>query len=335
LDVGAGDHVLTTCVSDYGSHLGILAQNALPVFCDIDPDTGNMTAETIRAAMTPETKAIIVVHWQGLLCDMDPIIKLSEETGIPIIEDCCQCPLGKYKGRSAGSMGIMGCFSCDAEKHFSTEHGGVVISNSKELIDKCYQYAVMRGAYMQPGYGRRYNMMGLNYRFGQMEAAVGLAQLTELPRLNENRCRTMAQLSGLLCEIPGVDVLHPPSDVDCLYWIFPIMFDMGMFDADIYTLGEAINAEGVSGCSHLPYYYLPESHELLKSRGGLYGDTGCPFDCPYQKGKNDYTALSLPGAMTYINRTVRWVISDQYSEEDVRLIALAVKKVADHFRKQS
>ncbi len=333
LDVGAGDEVVTTPISDFGTYAGIFSQNALPVFADIDPDTGNITAESIEKVLSPYTKAIVIVHWHGLLCDMDPIMELSKRTGIPVIEDCCQTPLGSYKGRMAGTMGTIGCFSMDAEKHLSTEHGGILTTDSKELADKAYKFAVMRGCYVEEGFGRKYDTLGLNYRYGQLEAAVGLAQLDILPEQNKRRIELASSLMEKLSGIDGIIPLTIPEGSMCLYWIFPIIFDMDRFNTDIFTLGKALDAEGIKGCSHIPYYLITDSHLCLKERKNLYGKTGCPFDCPYQHRKIIYDTNDLPGAQKYISRTVRWVWSDKYSEGDVERIYLAVKKVADYFRK--
>ena len=333
LDVGAGDEVVTTPISDFGTYAGILSQNALPVFADIDPDTGNITAESIEKAISPYTKAIVVVHWHGLICDMDSIMELSERKGIPVIEDCCQTPLGSYKGKMAGSMGTIGCFSMDAEKHLSTEHGGMLTTNSKELADKAYKFAVMRGCYVEEGFGRKYDTLGLNYRYGQLEAAVGMAQLDILPEQNKKRIKLASSLMKKISEIDGIIPLKIPEGSMCLYWIFPVIFDMEKFNADIYTLGKALDAEGIKGCSHIPYYMITDSHLCLKERKNLYGKTGCPFDCPYQHRKIIYDSNDYPGAIKYISRTVRWVWSDKYTEDDIERIYLAVKKVADNFRK--
>ena len=197
-------------------------------------------------------------------------------------------------------------FSTDAEKYLSTEHGGVVITNDKALHDRAYQYSIMRGAYIEPGYGRKYDMLGLNYRFGQMEGAVGLAQLETLPMLNANRKRACGAISDAMRKLDGILPLKAPDGSECLYWIYPVMFDMGKFSAGIKTLGDALCAEGIEGCSHIPYYLITDGYGPMQKQRGLYGDTACVFDCQYQKQKIDYAVLDLPGARAYVSRTVRW-----------------------------
>jgi dTDP-4-amino-4,6-dideoxygalactose transaminase len=310
--VREGDEVIVTSVSDYGSLAGILALNAVPVFSDIDPDTGNVDAALLEGCVTPRTKAMVIVHWHGTICDMDPIIALSRKTGIPLIEDCCQCPFGEYKGKKAGTMGDIGCFSFDAEKHLSTEHGGMLITNNEEMYERAFKYAINRGAYTVPGYGRKYDLIGLNYRYGDLEAAVGLAQLDTIQAQNERRVALAQRLIDRISTIEGVRPLAVPEGSSCLYWIFPVAFEMDRMQADIRTIGEAISAEGIAGCSHLPYYFFIDSCEFLQL---------------------SHRRDRFPGALAYISRTVRWVWNDKYSDDDIERMYAAIRKVVNFFRK--
>jgi len=313
--VSEGDEVVVTAVSDYGSLAGVLALRAIPVFCDIDPDTGNVDAARIALCLTAKTKAIIAVHWHGLICDMDPIMALARDKGIPVIEDCCQCPLGEYKGRKAGTIGDIGCFSFDAEKHLSTEHGGMLLMRERAYYDRAFKFSIGRGAYQVEGFGRKYDMFGLNYRYGDLEAAVGLAQLEILPRQNARRMALAHELSAKLATIDGIVPLRIPEGSSCLYWIFPVFFEMEKFAADIRTIGEAISAEGIVGASHVPYYFFPDSVEYL------------PL------AQMNFRREQMTGALTYIARTIRWVWNDKYSSHDIDRMYEAIKKVADYYRK--
>lgn len=315
LGVGAGDEVVVTSLSDFGSAAGIIGQNAIPVFSDIDPNTGNVDAVRLEKWLTEKTKAIVVVHWHGLICDMDPIMSLAGERNIPVIEDCCQCPLGEYKGRKAGTIGDIGCFSFDAEKHLSTEHGGMLIMNDKGIYERAVKFAIARGGYPVEGFGRKYDMFGLNYRYGDLEAAVGMAQLDILKEQNERRVRLADRLNEKVSTIDGVLPLHVPDESSCQYWIYPLFFEMEKFSTTIRTIGEALSAEGISGASHVPYYFFPDSIEYL------------PFDLLNVHREN------YPGAIRYISRTIRWVWNDKYSFEDIDLMYTSIKKVADYFRK--
>ncbi|MBE2188128.1 MAG: DegT/DnrJ/EryC1/StrS family aminotransferase, partial [Candidatus Kapabacteria bacterium] len=120
-------------------------------------------------------------------------------------------------------------------------------------------------------------MLGLNYRFGQMEGAVGLAQLETLPMLNANRKRTCKMISDAINQLDGILPLKIPEGSECLYWIYPVIFDMNKFNTDIKTLGDAIKAEGITGCSHIPYYLITDGYEPMINQTGLYGNTACVF----------------------------------------------------------
>jgi len=207
-----------------------------------------------------------------------------------------------------------------------------LITDDKVIFDKAHQYAIMRGAYVEPGYGRKYDMLGLNYRLGQMEGAVGLAQLETLPELNANRKRTCGAIAEATYKLDGILPLVIPEGSECLYWIYPVIFDMDRFDTDIKTLGDALSAEGIDGCSHVPYYLITDGYEPMKNRKGLYGDTSCVFNCPHQKQEMHYDNLELPGARMYVSRTVRWVICDRYTEQEVEKIIKAITKVVIYFR---
>ncbi len=145
LGLGPRDEVVVSAISDYGSLAGVIAEGALPVFSDVNVRNGCVTAEDIEKVVTSRTKAIIVVHWYGLMCDMDPIMDIARDRGIVVIEDCCQNPLGDYKGRKAGTTGDIGCFSFDAEKHLPAECGGAVVTDSDELAAKINKFANLRG----------------------------------------------------------------------------------------------------------------------------------------------------------------------------------------------
>ena len=124
------DEVITSPITDQGTLIGILYQNAIPVFADLEPHTYNLDPASVEARITPRTKAIIVVHLAGYPCDMDSIMEIARKHGIKVIEDCAQAYMTRYKGRLAGTIGDYGCFSTNDFKHISTGDGGMVLINS-------------------------------------------------------------------------------------------------------------------------------------------------------------------------------------------------------------
>jgi dTDP-4-amino-4,6-dideoxygalactose transaminase len=154
LDLDPGDEVIVSQISDYGSVAGVVAQGLIPVFPDVDPVTGNVTAEEIAKKIAPRSPAIVAVHFFGMLCDVDPIREVAAAHRPFLIEDVCQAPLATYKRRVAGGLGDAGCFSFDAEKHPSTDHGEAITADDRDFAEACRKFALMPGAEKTPGTGR-------------------------------------------------------------------------------------------------------------------------------------------------------------------------------------
>ena len=192
--VGPGDEVITAPITDMGSVIGILFQNAIPVFADVDPNTYNMTAESIEAKITDRTKAIVVVHLAGNPAEMDKIMEVANKHGIYVIEDCAQAYCCSYKGKLAGTFGHIGCFSLNDFKHISAGDGGMVIMNDEKLYhaahmftDKCYD---------RIGTDVKKNVPYLapNYRMSELVGAVGLAQVEKVD--HHGLCCTLRRRCG-------------------------------------------------------------------------------------------------------------------------------------------
>ena len=131
VDPEPGDEVITTSVTDMGALTPILYQGAIPVFADIDPASGNVTAKSIAKRVTPRTKAIIVTHLFGNPCDMTAVMAVARHFGLPVIEDCAQAFLATHRGRPVGTFGALGCFSLQQGKHITTGEGGVVVTERR------------------------------------------------------------------------------------------------------------------------------------------------------------------------------------------------------------
>ncbi len=128
IDPEPGDEIVTTPITDMGAIAPILYQAAIPVFADVDPRTYHVTAETIAKKITRRTRAIVVTHLFGNACDMDPILELATQHGLPVIEDCAQAYGATYTGRRVGTIGRIGCFSLQQGKHMTTGEGGMVVT---------------------------------------------------------------------------------------------------------------------------------------------------------------------------------------------------------------
>lgn len=195
LGIGPGDEVVTTPRTFLASASCIVTAGAIPVFADVDRDSQNLTADTIRAVLTPRTKAIICVHLGGLPCDMDPIMDLAREHGLKVVEDCAQAHGALYRGRSVGSIGHIGAWSFCQDKIMTTGgEGGMVTTDDPDLHAFMWSYkdhgksweAVYERQH-PPGPRLVHDSFGTNWRMIEMQAAIGLIQLRRMPEWTARR----------------------------------------------------------------------------------------------------------------------------------------------------
>lgn len=188
LEVGQGDEVIVTSRTFLASASSIVTAGAVPVFADVDTDSQNITAETVRAVLTERTKAIICVHLAGWSCDMDPIMQLAQERGLFVIEDCAQAHGAQYKGRSVGSIGHINAWSFCQDKIMTTGgEGGMVTTNDRELWKRMWSYkdhgkswdAVYEKQH-PPGFRWLHESFGTNWRMTEVQAVIGRIQLKRM-----------------------------------------------------------------------------------------------------------------------------------------------------------
>jgi dTDP-4-amino-4,6-dideoxygalactose transaminase len=199
LDIKAGDEVITSAYSFFASAGAIARVGATPVFVDIDLDTYNVDVKGVRAAMTPRTKAILPVHLFGLTADMDPIVDAASHAGIPVVEDAAQAIGATYKGRAAGSIGTLGCFSFFPSKNLGAfGDAGLVTTESEELAHRA---RALRIHGMEPQY--HHHLVGGNFRMDALQAAIlrvkapHLAGWTAARRENAKRYGRLFHDAGL------------------------------------------------------------------------------------------------------------------------------------------
>lgn len=219
LDVSAGDEVIVTSRTFLASVSSIVIAGAVPIFADVDPNSQNITADTITAVMTPNTKAIIVVHLAGWPCDMDAIMALANEHDLFVIEDCAQAHGAKYKGRSVGAIGHIGCWSFCQDKIMSTGgEGGMATTNSRELWSKIWSYkdhgksweAVYEREH-PPGFRWLHDSFGTNGRLTEMQAAIGRIQLKRMPEWIAKRQVNSARIDSFCKKIDALRIPEVPD----------------------------------------------------------------------------------------------------------------------------
>lgn len=197
LDIGPGDEVVVTPRTFIASVSCVVNAGAIPVFADVDADSGNISAGTIARALTPRTKAVICVHLAGWPCDMDPIMDLADRHGLKVIEDCAQAHGARYKGRSVGSIGHIGAWSFCQDKIMTTAgEGGMVTTNDESLWRAMWAYKDHGKSYEAvyerqhpPGFRWLHESFGTNGRMLELQATIGRIQLRFLPQWIELRTR--------------------------------------------------------------------------------------------------------------------------------------------------
>jgi len=226
LGIGPGDEVITTSRTFIASASCVVARGARPVCVDVDHDSQNITAETIRKAITPRTKAIIAVHLAGWPCDMDSILQLAEKHGLSVIEDCAQAHGATYKGKQVGSIGHMAAFSFCQDKILTTGgEGGMVTTNDEDLWSRAWSYKDHGKSYdavfhrQHPaGFRWLHESFGTNWRLTEMQSAMGRVVLKKLPEWVAIRRKHAARLTECFRALGGLRVTEPPAEIEHSYY---------------------------------------------------------------------------------------------------------------------
>ncbi len=310
--VGPGDEVIVPPLSMAATATAPLIFNAVPVFADIDPVTYCLDPESVLQAITPRTKAIMVVHLFGQPADMDAIMAIAHEHSLIVIEDCAQAPFAMDRGRFVGGLGHMGVFSFNYHKHIHTGEGGMVTTNDDTLAERVRLVRNHAEAVVGPaGVANLVNMLGFNFRLGEIEAAIGRCQLSKGPLLIEQRLENVAYLESRLGNLPGLSPSKVRDGAKHVYYLHAFDYDQMVTGVSRELLVDAIaaelpatelrEAEGklIYAGYAKPLYLLPMYQTLTG-----YGDKACPFRCPHYTGTVDYTPDSYPQAQAATERMI-------------------------------
>ena len=316
LGVGEGDEVVVTSRTFIASASAVVLRGAKPVFADVDPNSQNFTAESIRAVLSPRTKAILAVHLAGWPCEMDEITTLAREHGIKVIEDCAQAHGATYKGRPVGCFGDAAAWSFCQDKVMTTGgEGGMLTTNRHDVWEKAWSYkdhgkniGALRNQQDLPGFQWLHDSFGTNWRMTEIQSAIGRVALRKVPRWVGIRRRNAALLTERFQSIPGLRVTVPPRHIGHAYYRYytfvrPEMLKRG-WDRD-RILAE-INREGIpcftGSCSEV---YLERAFE----RAGLQ------------------PAERLPVAKQLGETSLAFLVHPTLSEKDMQDVANAVERV--------
>lgn len=252
MDIGPGDEVIVPPYTFVATYNVVALNYALPVFVDTDPESFQIDAGKIEAAITPTTKAILPVHIAGSPADLDRILEIANRRNVPVIEDACQAHLAEWRGRKVGNWGLAGCFSFQASKNLASGEGGTVLSNDEHFADACASFH-HQGRFKQLG-GANWQSTGTrgsNLRLSEFQGALLVAQMARVVQQTERRTANADYLSSLLREIPGIE---PAKLCDgatrSAYHLYMFRYDKDRFAGlDRSKFLKALSAEGVPASS--------------------------------------------------------------------------------------
>jgi len=309
LGIKPGDEVIVPAMTHTATAHVVEFCQAKPVFADVCSKTGNIDIKEIERKLTARTRAIEVVHFLGLPCPMDEISLLAKN--IPIVEDCALALGASYNGRKVGSLGISGSFSFYPIKHITTSEGGMLTTNDERLamlaskqrafgIDKSIEERTISGIY-------DVKYLGNNYRMSEIQAALGLVQMSDFNDLNERRRSNYLKLSSLLGDMPEIEILQrsDASSSDAHYCLNVIIKENGSLSRDEMVF--KLNALGV-GTS--VYYGRPVP--LMNYYAEKYG----------------YKSGDFPNAEFISNNSIALPVGPHLNEKDMEYIAGCIKRFA-------
>jgi dTDP-4-amino-4,6-dideoxygalactose transaminase len=324
IDPEPGDEIITTPITDMGALAPIVYQGAIPVFADVDPLTGNVTAGTIEDRISDRTRAIIVTHLFGNPCRMQPIVALAKERGIPIIEDSAQAFLARVEGRPVGAIGEIGCFSFQQGKHATTGEGGIVVTDDPAYADRMRKFINKAWDYGNPA--SDHTFLALNYRMSELQGAVALAQVRKLEDGVEKRIANAELLTKLIEDVPGVAA--PVADATNVhsYWRYCLRIDDDVISGGAPAFGQALREYDVASA---PRYIKKPAFECAVFRDQrTFGESRFPFTLARPEAV-DYSVERYPGAYAALAHFLVLPWNERYEERHVRYLAECIAEAAN------
>lgn len=307
--IGAGDEVIVPAQTHVATANAVAIVGATPVFVDCDPATGNVTAETIAPAITSRTRAISLVHFAGIPCEMSRIIALADRHGLKVVEDCALGVGSRYRDRHVGVFGDVGCFSFYPVKHLTTAEGGMFVSRH---ADVAASVATLRAHGVDRSHTERtlpgmYDVVcaGLNYRLSEIQAALGRGQIKRLPDNLARRGENFRALATALRRIPGVRVLDAPAGAVNSHYCLSVVLGSGLRERRD-DIARALNAKGV-GTS----VYYPQPVPRMT----------------YYRKKYSYDPLRFPHAEDISDHSIALPVGPHLGPDDMAYIAEAFTQV--------
>ncbi len=326
LQLKPGDEVIVPPITDMGTVIGILYQQAVPVFADLEPHTYNLDPTDVRRRITPKTRAIVAVHLTGNPCNVRALRELADEHGLVLIEDCAQAWGAKFEGKPVGTFGHIGCYSLNDFKHIGCGDGGIVASSDERFGPLLQKYGDK--AYDRVKGSKTPEFLAPNYRISEPQSAVAAAQMEKMESIANRRHTLGMRLGSGIVDIPGVLPHEIAPEAFSSFWFYLMRMDESAFSCDRTVFTKALCAEGVvasEGYISMPLYQYDvfQNHNFF---GGHWPvrDAGLTT--------MDYRNVSCPQAETILKTCIYLRIHQGMDEAYIDGAARAIRKVAAYYR---
>jgi len=327
IGIEPGDEVIVPPWTMCASATAILHWNAIPVFADIETETFNINPKSVEANITPYTKAIMAVDIFGHSCDIDALMEIAKYHNLKVITDSAQAPAVYNKGRLTGTLAHVGGYSLNYHKHIHTGEGGILVTNDDEIFERLQLIRNHAEAVVKDkGVTNLSNMVGHNFRLGEIEAAIGIQQLKKLEVFVTNRQDAAECLTEGLKNLAGLRLPIIKTGYTHAYYMYPMILDTNLLGVSREKICTALEAEGLTGlvAGYANIHLLPMYQKKIAygSRGFPWTSDICKRDVNYDKGicpiaerlhDKDYIGYEM--------------CLHQLEKEDVNLIVNAFKKV--------
>ena len=287
-----GDEVIVSPWTMSASATAILVWNAIPVFADIEDETFNIDPQSIEKNITSSTKAIVVTNIFGHAARLNEVMAIAKKYKLKVIEDNAQAPGALYHNKYTGCISDIGVFSLNYHKHIHTGEGGVCVTENQEFAERMqlirnHAEAVVEGK----GVKNLSNMIGFNFRMGEIEAALGIEQLKKLPQIIKEKVEWAGMLSDGLSKLNGLRTPIVKQHCSHVYYAYPLLVDQKMTNTHRDNIFKALVAEGVPalGDRYVNLHLYPMYQKKI-----AYGSYGFPWTSELYKGNVNYSKGICP-----------------------------------------
>ena len=289
LEIEPGDEIIVSPWTMCASATAILHWNAIPVFADIEPDTYCIDPKSIIKNISPQTKAIMAIDIGGQSADMDSILSIAKQYNLKVISDTAQAPGSLYNGSFTGTLSDIGGYSLNYHKHIHTGEGGVLVTNDDNLATKMRLIRNHAEAVVENmGYKNLTNMIGHNFRLGEIECAIGIEQLKKLDKIIKRRQDVAAKISDGLQNLKGLHLPKVRENSTHVYYMYFMTVDPNITKASRVKIFQALEAEGIVGLglSFANIHLLPmfQNKQAYGSNGFPWSSDICKREVDYKKG---------------------------------------------------